>query len=471
MRTATIRTIGILLVWILLAGALCLPAAAAAEDTTAFYYTAKYRNQFTKENLDAICADYNFKSGKFWCVKENVLQNFKGIDTRGKTRGGDDSGDNAKAAKGYYGCVWPGEYANEGNYNDWVHYHTDCDGFTKFIGYLLTGVVNFREEPELWDRYDGTEQKCAIDAAGGLKPGDMIESDTHVAVVYTVSSTQVTVMECWGSRNNQIAVGGGFNGRSTNLPISQLRTIINVVFRAKANSGSGGKTEPDPVPAAVTVSLRSGSTWAGNASRNNGYPTGKLQKGKNFGLRGIVEASETITSVTGTVLDLNRNGENALAPAVARPNSKTLDIRYSAINNNLQFEKLGNGAYAYTVTVVTSSGYSKTVLSSLFTVGSGTLPESYRIDPALLGDTVLIDDGSGVREIRTTDLPGIVKKTIPGDVNDDGTVDGRDAVHLMKYLAEEPDIEINRDNSDVNLDGTVDELDLKRLVENLAGKA
>lgn len=65
---------------------------------------------------------------------------------------------------------------------------------------------------------------------------------------------------------------------------------------------------------------------------------------------------------------------------------------------------------------------------------------------------------------------------MPGDVNDDGTVDGRDAIRLMKYLAEEEDPEtgeplmIQENNADVNGDGAVDEKDLLRLMRYLGGE-
>ena len=165
---------------------------------------------------------------------------------------------------------------------------------------------------------------------------------------------------------------------------------------------------------------------------------------------------------------MNRNGANALTPAVAKPNSKSLDIRYSAINNNLSFEKLSNGAYANTVTVVTSSGYSEVILSSLFVVGNGQLPDPIQIEPSLLGKEVFVNDGSGVRLVKVTDLLGIAEPVLLGDINEDGLVDGRDALHLMKYLAGEADISINLGNADMNQDGEVNDLDLVRLMKHLA---
>ena len=65
---------------------------------------------------------------------------------------------------------------------------------------------------------------------------------------------------------------------------------------------------------------------------------------------------------------------------------------------------------------------------------------------------------------------------LPGDVDGDGTVDGRDVIRLMKYLAEETDPEtgeifsIHPDNADVTGDGEIDEKDLLRLVRYFAGE-
>ena len=54
---------------------------------------------------------------------------------------------------------------------------------------------------------------------------------------------------------------------------------------------------------------------------------------------------------------------------------------------------------------------------------------------------------------------------VPGDVNGDGTVDGRDVVRLLRYQAGES-IAIVRENSDVNGDGVIDGRDALRLLKN-----
>lgn len=56
---------------------------------------------------------------------------------------------------------------------------------------------------------------------------------------------------------------------------------------------------------------------------------------------------------------------------------------------------------------------------------------------------------------------------IPGDINDDGKVDIRDAIRLAKYLAKE-NVEINLSNANINGDDKVDVRDLIRLKKYLA---
>lgn len=57
---------------------------------------------------------------------------------------------------------------------------------------------------------------------------------------------------------------------------------------------------------------------------------------------------------------------------------------------------------------------------------------------------------------------------LPGDVNDDGTVNAKDASALAKRLAGWS-VEINEANADTNADGTVNAKDLSLLLKYLAG--
>ena len=58
---------------------------------------------------------------------------------------------------------------------------------------------------------------------------------------------------------------------------------------------------------------------------------------------------------------------------------------------------------------------------------------------------------------------------MPGDVNADGIVDGRDVIELMKFIAGD-DVEIDEAWGDVNADGATDAKDLLLLVRCLGGE-
>ena len=76
---------------------------------------------------------------------------------------------------------------------------------------------------------------------------------------------------------------------------------------------------------------------------------------------------------------------------------------------------------------------------------------------------------SDEKEVKTVAASGGVNviNRFPGDINDDGKVDIRDAIRLAKYLAKE-NVEINLSNANINGDDKVDVRDLIRLKKYLA---
>lgn len=60
---------------------------------------------------------------------------------------------------------------------------------------------------------------------------------------------------------------------------------------------------------------------------------------------------------------------------------------------------------------------------------------------------------------------------LPGDANNDGVYDGRDAVRLMNYLSDPLNVTISVPNADVFVDGTLSEDDLRQMMKELAGEA
>lgn len=64
---------------------------------------------------------------------------------------------------------------------------------------------------------------------------------------------------------------------------------------------------------------------------------------------------------------------------------------------------------------------------------------------------------------------GVSPGVLPGDVNANGTVDGRDALRLARYLVTK-DVEASALAADVNGDGEIDGSDLYLLIQYLAGQ-
>ncbi|MBQ8555947.1 MAG: hypothetical protein IJ438_08750 [Clostridia bacterium] len=106
-----------------------------------------------------------------------------------------------------------------------------------------------------------------------------------------------------------------------------------------------------------------------------------------------------------------------------------------------------------------------------YAVEGETLTFSYT--PTQAGEAlflVVATDGEGNQiVINSPHIPVAASAStrIPGDVNDDGRVDMRDALALLKKLADW-DVTINESNSDVNGDGAVNMRDALTLLKHLA---
>ena len=90
----------------------------------------------------------------------------------------------------------------------------------------------------------------------------------------------------------------------------------------------------------------------------------------------------------------------------------------------------------------------------------GTVSEAYDINGNAVSFTVAPFDI----------VIGAASDRIPGDANDDKTVDGRDVLRMMKYLAGDTTVKINMSNADVTGDGILDGRDVLRLMKKFAGQ-
>ncbi|MBQ8555950.1 MAG: hypothetical protein IJ438_08765 [Clostridia bacterium] len=102
-------------------------------------------------------------------------------------------------------------------------------------------------------------------------------------------------------------------------------------------------------------------------------------------------------------------------------------------------------------------------LTDLHGVLSYTPTEGNQLKLTIVASNAYYD----VRDDATIDI-GPAPTRLPGDVNADGTVNMRDALTLLKKLADW-DVTINQSNSDVNGDGAVNMRDALTLLKYLAG--
>lgn len=185
-------------------------------------------------------------------------------------------------------------------------------------------------------------------------------------------STQKDIKELpFADAHTEVSIPSGMNV----ILVGKYKNKYGNIWYQLTDQGQGGyfvnENNLTNMQSVVTITMRSGSTWAGNSSKTNGYPTGNLNKGSSFGLRGIIDATENLATVTGQVINA-ATLKDALTPVTVKPNAKSLNIQSSNINNNLNFGNLPAGTYIYIVTATTTSGVTEKFFNSTFTVGGGT---------------------------------------------------------------------------------------------------
>ncbi len=139
------------------------------------------------------------------------------------------------------------------------------------------------------------------------------------------------------------------------------------------------------------------------------------------------------------------------------------NIRYMKANSKLQFlcDVLGEGtthlASTEVVWSVSDPQAGSIDANGLFTSASPRYDMDVTITAASVHD-------AAIQSSYTLMLDGELEGLL-GDVNGDGTVDGRDVIRLLRYQTGEG-VTIVRENSDVNGDGVVDGRDALRLLKN-----
>lgn len=118
---------------------------------------------------------------------------------------------------------------------------TQCYGFSLFMAYLLIGaklssamINSAKDGADLsgWKLHKSGFSSLA------LEPGDVVRTTGgHSAVIWTVTSSEVKVIECWGSNGCKIAFGY-FNGSSKNKTQASILSQCKYVLKAPKTSGA-----------------------------------------------------------------------------------------------------------------------------------------------------------------------------------------------------------------------------------------
>lgn len=153
------------------------------------------------------------------------------------------------------------------------------------------------------------------------------------------------------------------------------------------------------------------------------YPSGKITANQSFELKGNITSNETITSVYASIYYLKDNTlvpkftfSTNVNPAMISPNKTSAEIYNTAVNTGLKFGELPEEAYRYELCAVTSSGYSKTLVDSTFTVGSFVLSTGVVMNQSALS----IGIGSTATLTGAISPSSATKKTLSWYSNDPG---------------------------------------------------
>ena len=145
-----------------------------------------------------------------------------------------------------------------------------CFGFAKYMAYRVFGTF---PDTRNWDKKSGDGRNCGggweiyhgdyLDDAFPLEPGDLIRTETHSALVHTVSDAEsadnriVTTAEVYGSLNCKI--GWGKFNNNVGVSEADIRAIASYIVKAPKpinvtfvfRDGDNEKVERDVYPEAT----------------------------------------------------------------------------------------------------------------------------------------------------------------------------------------------------------------------------
>jgi len=160
-------------------------------------------------------------------------------------------------------------------------------------------------------------------------------------------------------------------------------------------------------------------------------PSGRLEKGEAFGLRGIISSEYNLKLVEVKIY--LRNSDSVIQKASASPDSTSFNL-HPDIDYAIPFGSLDNGRYTYIINAEDINGYRVTLLESDFQVGDvydmpGDANFDQKIDSA---DVVIVASYVGNPDKNPVDKQAIINADVHN--SGDGLTAG-DALMIQQYLA------------------------------------
>ena len=174
---------------------------------------------------------------------------------------------------------------------------------------------------------------------------------------YNISTVTGQILNSSGSVVQTASISP--NAKSVDIKSTALNTNLKI-----GNLSAGGYTlrvtatdAKKSVTSNYTFSVKNADP-ASTLSISLGMDTTSITQGNGCNITGTISSNYNITSVTGVFI--NSSG-NVVQTASISPNSKSVDLKSSAINSNLKFGSLAAGNYTLKVTATDAK---KTISSS-----------------------------------------------------------------------------------------------------------
>ena len=286
----------------------------------------------------------------------------------------------------------------------------------------------------------------------------------------------------------QYQPGGSYtsNANVTLYAVWQKNAPVTYTILYNANGGSGApaaqtKTHDVALKLSTQQPTRDGYTfigWATSSSATSAQyqPGGSYTSNANVTLYAVWQMKDT-NAPTITVATVNGSAGKEVTVGISIENNPGIaGMTFALDYDKTRIELVGyedSGMKGWTIGVE-NAGASWAEIAD-YTDNGEILKLKFRVlDNAADGMAhiriiELETFNSDEKEVKTVAASGGVNviNRFPGDINDDGKVDIRDAIRLAKYLAKE-NVEINLSNANINGDDKVDVRDLIRLKKYLA---